>query len=175
MVYGRWLGTCLALLHGFQTPPCVSMQGFVYSNQCLVFFCFQLLLVFDGIKMGANISVNGVWVGTAMDQHLRYVFPIGDILRQGALDLQLETLLKAHKAQWETPNENVQSSPPIQSMNSAFLCVSSFQSCEHPFNFGRLVCTFLLCDFVRWIKEPHAKQSLCVCVCFGPEKFKVRN
>ena len=35
------------------------------------------LLVFDGIKMGANIYVNGKLVGAAMDQFLRYKFEIG--------------------------------------------------------------------------------------------------
>jgi len=34
------------------------------------------LLVFDGIKMGANIKVNGVQIGSAADQFLRYVFPL---------------------------------------------------------------------------------------------------
>jgi beta-galactosidase/beta-glucuronidase len=34
------------------------------------------LLVFDGIKMGASISVDGNQIGTADDQFLRYVFPL---------------------------------------------------------------------------------------------------
>ena len=36
----------------------------------------ELLLVFDGIKMGANISVNGHHIGQAEDQFLRYSFPL---------------------------------------------------------------------------------------------------
>ena len=36
----------------------------------------EILLVFDGIKMGANISVNGVKLGEAVDQFLRYSFPL---------------------------------------------------------------------------------------------------
>ena len=34
------------------------------------------LLVFDGIKMGARISLNGKYIGTANDQFLRYSFPV---------------------------------------------------------------------------------------------------
>ncbi len=36
----------------------------------------ELLLAFDGIKMGANITLNGHLIGTAEDQYLRYVFPL---------------------------------------------------------------------------------------------------
>lgn len=36
----------------------------------------ELLLVFDGIKMGANITLNGKKLGEAKDQFLRYVFPL---------------------------------------------------------------------------------------------------
>jgi beta-mannosidase len=45
----------------------------------------ELLLVFDGIKMGANILVNGKQVGTATDQFLRYSFPLKalDVLVDG--------------------------------------------------------------------------------------------
>ena len=34
------------------------------------------LIVFDGIKMGAQISVNGKLIGNATDQYKRYIFPI---------------------------------------------------------------------------------------------------
>ena len=47
----------------------------------------EMLLVFDGIKMGANIYVNGVQLGTATDQFLRYSFPLvasGALLDNGA-------------------------------------------------------------------------------------------
>ena len=36
----------------------------------------ELLLVFDGIKMGATIAVNGQIIGTVTDQYLRYSFPL---------------------------------------------------------------------------------------------------
>ena len=36
----------------------------------------ETLLVFDGIKMGANITLNGKLLGTATDQFLRYAFPL---------------------------------------------------------------------------------------------------
>ena len=35
-----------------------------------------LLLVFEGIKMGARVSINGVPLGNATNQHVRFVFPI---------------------------------------------------------------------------------------------------
>jgi hypothetical protein len=45
----------------------------------------ELLLVFDGIKMGANISLNGKKLGQAEDQFLRYSFPLvaSNLLRTG--------------------------------------------------------------------------------------------
>lgn len=36
------------------------------------------VLVFDGVKMGATISVNGEVIGNVTDQFLRYVFPLYD-------------------------------------------------------------------------------------------------
>lgn len=35
-----------------------------------------MLLVFDGIKMGGSITLNGVSLGMAVDQYLRYEYPI---------------------------------------------------------------------------------------------------
>lgn len=35
-----------------------------------------MLLVFDGVKMGANVSLNGVPLGLAVDQYLRYEFSL---------------------------------------------------------------------------------------------------
>ena len=35
-----------------------------------------LLLVFDGVKMGAMITLNGAWLGNATDEWRRYVFPL---------------------------------------------------------------------------------------------------
>eukprot|EP00040_Diaphanoeca_grandis_P024326 m.133582 g.133582 ORF g.133582 m.133582 type:complete len:1057 (-) comp29683_c0_seq3:38-3208(-) len=46
----------------FATPPPASHKN--------------LLLVFDGIKMGAVIDLNGKWLGNATDQFIRYVFPL---------------------------------------------------------------------------------------------------
>ena len=39
------------------------------------------LLVFDGIRMGAMISLNGQPLGNASDQFLRYDFPVGPLLK----------------------------------------------------------------------------------------------
>ncbi len=36
----------------------------------------EILLVFDGIKMGADIALNGRAIGRGDDQYLRYIFPI---------------------------------------------------------------------------------------------------
>lgn len=36
----------------------------------------SLLLVFEGIKMGARVSLNGVFLGNATNQFVRYTFPI---------------------------------------------------------------------------------------------------
>jgi hypothetical protein len=51
----------------------------------------EQVLVFDGIKMGARISVNGKLVGTAADQFLRYEFPLSSagLLRAGANTLSV--------------------------------------------------------------------------------------
>jgi len=38
-------------------------------------------LVFDGIKMGAVLALNGKQLGVATDQFVRYSFPVGGILR----------------------------------------------------------------------------------------------
>ena len=43
----------------------------------------RVLLVFDGIKMGATISLDGVVLGTAADQFLRYTFDVTALLTPG--------------------------------------------------------------------------------------------
>ena len=43
----------------------------------------RVLLVFDGIKMGAGISLDGVVLGTAADQFLRYTFDVTALLTPG--------------------------------------------------------------------------------------------
>lgn len=47
------------------------------------------LLVFDGIKMGANITLNGQPVGTAVDQFLRYQFDVTKLLKSGTNELSV--------------------------------------------------------------------------------------
>ena len=44
-----------------------------------------LLLVFDGVKMGAYVSLNGVAIGSTNDQFLRYIFelPPAQLLARG--------------------------------------------------------------------------------------------
>ena len=44
----------------------------------------EALLVFDGVKMGATVLVNGAAVGTIADQFQRHVFPVGKLLNVGA-------------------------------------------------------------------------------------------
>eukprot|EP00663_Eupelagonemidae_sp_cell21sb_P007441 gene7441-6935_t len=41
----------------------------------------EVLLVFEGIKMGAQISLNGVALGNATDQFVRWIFPVGQMLK----------------------------------------------------------------------------------------------
>ena len=43
----------------------------------------RVLLVFDGVKMGAGISLDGVALGTAADQFLRYTFDVTALLTPG--------------------------------------------------------------------------------------------
>jgi len=43
----------------------------------------EVVLVFDGVKMGANITVNGVNVGQATDQFNRYIFEVLNLLVNG--------------------------------------------------------------------------------------------
>jgi hypothetical protein len=42
------------------------------------------LLVFEGIKMGAKVFLNGELLGNASDQHRRYVFPVSKLLKSTA-------------------------------------------------------------------------------------------
>eukprot|EP00912_Choanoflagellata_sp_UC4_P002006 UC4_evm3s1289 len=48
----------------------------------------DVLLVFDGIKMGANISLDGRFLGQSNDQFLRYVFHL-DVLEPGPHALEV--------------------------------------------------------------------------------------
>jgi hypothetical protein len=40
------------------------------------------LLVFEGIRMGAMIALNGQPLGNATDQFLRHIFPVGSLLKK---------------------------------------------------------------------------------------------
>ena len=46
-----------------------------------------LLLVLDGVKMGAHVTLNGVYLGSASDQFLRYIFEVApeSLLAKGNL------------------------------------------------------------------------------------------
>ena len=46
-------------------------------------------LVFDGIKMGAQITLNGVVLGVATDQFLRYTYDVGHLMKNTANILSL--------------------------------------------------------------------------------------
>jgi len=49
----------------------------------------EIFLVFEGVKMGANISLNSQFLGSFKDQHLRYVFAVGKILKSKSNVLEL--------------------------------------------------------------------------------------
>jgi hypothetical protein len=49
----------------------------------------DVLLVFDGIRMGAIITLNGHVLGNATDQFLRYTFPVGSLLTQDGSTLNV--------------------------------------------------------------------------------------
>ena len=45
----------------------------------------DLLLVFDGIKLGADILVNGVQLDTAINQFMRFEYALGTLHRNSTL------------------------------------------------------------------------------------------
>lgn len=47
----------------------------------------EVYLVFDGIKMAADISLNGGYLGYSSDQFLRYVYPVGALLKPAGNEL----------------------------------------------------------------------------------------
>lgn len=49
----------------------------------------DIALVFDGVKMAANVSLNGVFLGTVSDMFLRYRFPISKLLLPASNTVQL--------------------------------------------------------------------------------------
>jgi beta-mannosidase len=52
----------------------------------------EVLLVFEGIKMGAQISLNGHVLGNSTDQFLRLKFAVGDLLKPTANTLKVDFL-----------------------------------------------------------------------------------
>ena len=48
------------------------------------------MLVFDGIRMGATIALNGKFLGNISDQFLRYRYPVHDVLLAAGNDNVLE-------------------------------------------------------------------------------------
>ncbi|CAK9039686.1 unnamed protein product [Durusdinium trenchii] len=50
----------------------------------------RVQLIFDGIKMGANIKVNGKLLGTATSQFVRYSFDLDGLLQEGDLANRVE-------------------------------------------------------------------------------------
>ena len=49
----------------------------------------EIYLVFDGIKMSADIALNGQLLGSAFNQFQRYVFPVKNVLQVRANTLNL--------------------------------------------------------------------------------------
>eukprot|EP01126_Amoeba_proteus_P030934 TRINITY_DN3046_c0_g2_i4.p1 TRINITY_DN3046_c0_g2~~TRINITY_DN3046_c0_g2_i4.p1 ORF type:complete len:906 (+),score=164.89 TRINITY_DN3046_c0_g2_i4:153-2870(+) len=49
----------------------------------------EIYLVFDGIKMGADITLNGHHLGSAADQFVRYTFPVKELLHPDSNDIHV--------------------------------------------------------------------------------------
>jgi beta-mannosidase len=68
------------------------------------------LLVFDGIRMGAMISLNGHQLGNASDQFLRYTFPVGPLLKPAGQPNELSVVFGAElgidcQGRWTRSNQ----------------------------------------------------------------------
>ena len=68
------------------------------------------LLVFDGVRMGAMISLNGRALGNASDQFLRYTFPVGALLKPAGQPNELTVVFGAElgidcQGRWTRSNE----------------------------------------------------------------------
>ena len=70
-----FLNSSLWTHHTWNYTAAIHATGFSEEGQ-------QILLVFDGIKMGARIALDGHLLGTASDQFLRYVFDVTKILSE---------------------------------------------------------------------------------------------
>ena len=56
----------------------------------------SVLLVLDGVKMAADVYLNGVHLGGLADQHLRYEFEIIHVLRATANNITIHIPLPSH-------------------------------------------------------------------------------
>jgi beta-mannosidase len=82
----------------FTSPPAAVSSG------------AEALMVFDGIRMGAMISLNGHALGNASDQFLRYVFPVGKLLKPSGQQNELTVTFGAElgincEGRWTRSNE----------------------------------------------------------------------
>ena len=75
---GRWDLDTWTYEIDFMTPPGWLSSGAVW-------------LVFESVKMSADIALNGVRIGAATSQHLRYTFSVGALLQSGAQNKLLVT------------------------------------------------------------------------------------
>jgi beta-galactosidase/beta-glucuronidase len=75
-------------------------------------------LVFDGVKMAANAYLNGVYLGSFIDQFLRYNWPVASILKATGNNLTIEFTTSADaqnaEGRWMSCTGGwVRSSPPV--------------------------------------------------------------
>ena len=63
-----WAGPTWTYSKQFSLPPALAAPE------------TAVLLVFDGIKQGAHIELNGKWLGNATNQHRRWVFEVGALV-----------------------------------------------------------------------------------------------
>jgi hypothetical protein len=64
-----------------RTRTWVYSCEFVIPNEASANYT-QLVLVVEGIKMGATLALNGLVLGNVTDQFLRYEFGLNDAIRQ---------------------------------------------------------------------------------------------
>ena len=56
-----------------------------------------MLLVFEGVKMGAGISLNGHFIANVSDQFLRVKFPVRSLLQENnTLDVVFDQSIATH-------------------------------------------------------------------------------
>jgi hypothetical protein len=59
------------------------LQIYLFIMNFLGTDALDVLLVFDGVKMGASVIFNNQPIGVILDQHLRYIYSIKDTLLPG--------------------------------------------------------------------------------------------